>query len=213
MKMSQLEKRFVNGSVHSRQVADRAVWRLQALPLKAAQTYLDVGCGTGAAALHVAAECDLRVTGVDVDPDQIRLAQAAAGGRPGARFLVGDATRLPFGDGEFDLVATNKTIHHVPDWRSALAEMVRVLTPGGYLLYADFVLPHWLAGLAARVVGERAELPTRGALQALLVSKGLQLVSGPSRGLAYDGVWRRWPPVPFLVPVHSKGRKIEANPV
>src|SRR5262245_6192516 len=145
MRMTGIEKRFVNELGHSRKVADEAVRRLRSLPVDPAWSYLDVGCGNGAAALLVADSYGMHVVGVDVDPQQIALAHTAAGNRTDVRFLTADATRLPFDDGLFDVVATNKTTHHVPQWSSALAEMRRVLKPNGYLVYADLKAPSWLA--------------------------------------------------------------------
>ena len=49
---------------------------LKLIDVKAGQKYLDVGCGNGAAAIHLAQKYQLDVTGIDVDPDQIRLAEA-----------------------------------------------------------------------------------------------------------------------------------------
>ena len=57
---------------------------------------------------------------------------AAAG--PGTRFEVADLRRLPFGDGEFDLIVSFETIEHVPDPETVLDELARVLKPGGLLL-------------------------------------------------------------------------------
>jgi ubiquinone/menaquinone biosynthesis C-methylase UbiE len=145
MRMTRIEKRFVNDIGHSRSVADAAVGRLRRVPVQPGWSYLDVGCGNGAAALLVAERFGVRVVGVDVDPQQIALARAAAGDRADVEFMTADATCLPFEDGRFDIVATNKTTHHVPKWSSALAEMRRVLKPHGYLVYADLKAPFWLA--------------------------------------------------------------------
>ena len=109
MKMTDFEKRLVNAGRHSRRVAATAVRRLNVVPTRPGQRLLEVGCGNGAAALHVARTLRLAVTGVDVDPDQIALARAAAGSQPGVQFQLADATRLPFDDGAFDIVSTNKT--------------------------------------------------------------------------------------------------------
>ena len=49
--------------------------------------------------------------------------------------MTADAAHLPLEDERFDIVATNKTTHHVARWSSALAEMRRVLKPHGYLVY------------------------------------------------------------------------------
>jgi ubiquinone/menaquinone biosynthesis C-methylase UbiE len=58
-----------------------------------------------------------------------------------------------FDDAEFDIVATNKTTHHIPEWKAVLAEIVRVLKPGGYFIYGDLVVPSWLARLGRSPAG------------------------------------------------------------
>ena len=143
--MTGIEKRFVNDSRHSRRVAEAAVRRLRHVPVDRGWSYLDVGCGNGAAALLVAETFGMHVVGVDVDPEQIASARAAAGNRPDVLFMTADATCLPFEDARFDIAASNKTTHHVPRWSSALAEMRRVLKPHGYLVYADLKAPSGLA--------------------------------------------------------------------
>ena len=153
MRMTGIEKRFVNEIEHSRSVAENAVRRLRRVPVHPSWSYLDVGCGNGAAALLVAETFGLRVVGVDVDPQQIALARAAAGDRAAVLFMAADATCLPFEDGRFDVVATSKTTHHVPRWSSALAEMRRVLKPHGYLVYEDLTVPSWLAWILTPLAG------------------------------------------------------------
>ncbi|MDP4507674.1 class I SAM-dependent methyltransferase [Nonomuraea turcica] len=88
---------------------------------------LDVGCGTGvvtAAALALGAE----VTAVDADPHMLEL---AARRHPYATIRQAALPELPFADGEFDAVAGNFIINHVPDTAEALKELHRVLRPGG----------------------------------------------------------------------------------
>ena len=153
MRMTRIEKRFVNDNRHSRRVADAAVRRLGHVAVGRGWSYLDVGCGNGAAALLVADSFGMRVVGVDVDPQQIALARAAAGDRADVLFMTADATCLPFEDGRFDIVASNKTTHHVPRWSSALGEMRRVLKPHGYLVYADLKAPSWLAWAVKPLAG------------------------------------------------------------
>jgi ubiquinone/menaquinone biosynthesis C-methylase UbiE len=145
MRMTGIEKRFVNGIGHSRSVAEEAVRRLCHVRVHRGWSYLDVGCGNGAAALLVAKTYGVRVVGVDVDPDQIAAARNRTGDRTDVLFATADATCLPFEDARFDVVASYKTTHHVPQWSSALAEMRRVLKPHGYLVYADLKAPSWLA--------------------------------------------------------------------
>ena len=190
MKMVELEKRFVNASAHSRRVAEIAERRLRRVPFRAGQKYLDVGCGNGAAALQVAAACGVDVTGIDVDPEQFRLAWEAAGSQDQVRFLVGDATRLPFDAGEFDIVATNKTTHHISDWKAALAEMVRVLRPGGYFLYGDLVVPKWLALIGRSVAPRSAGFVTREELDRFARAHNMAIVHTAARAAQYEVVCR-----------------------
>jgi ubiquinone/menaquinone biosynthesis C-methylase UbiE len=153
LRMTRIEKRFVNEIGHSRRVAEEAVRRLRHVPVQRGWSYLDVGCGNGAAALLVADTFGVRVVGVDVDPQQITLARTAAGDRTDVLFMTADATCLPFEDGRFDIAATNKATHHVPRWSTALAEMRRVLKPNGYLVYADLKAPSWLAWVLKPLAG------------------------------------------------------------
>ena len=179
MKMGRFEKRFVNSSSHSRSVAEHAEELLQTANPQPGQRLLDVGCGNGTAAIHVAKTLGLAVTGVDVDPAQIQTAAAAGKGQAAVRFLAADATSLPFADGEFDLVYTNKTTHHIRAWQRALAEMTRVLKPDGYILYSDFVAP----------IGHR--LPTRRALDRFADQHGLESVQRSTAPFRYTGVYRK----------------------
>ena len=178
MKMGRFEKRFVNSAGHSRRVAEHAVQLLQAANPQPGQRLLDVGCGNGAAPIHAAKTLGLAVTGVDVDVEQIEAAAATRERQAGVRFVAADATRLPFANGEFDLVYTNKTTHHIRDWQRALAEMTRVLKPGGYLLYSDFVAP----------LGHR--LPASRALDRFADQHGLQSMQRSRAPFRYTGVFR-----------------------
>ena len=88
---------------------------------------LDVGTGTGAGALEIAKRFrDADVVGLDVSRAMLEEARRLA---PTIEFVVGDASALPFGEGEFDLVAHANMIPF-PD------ETARVLRPGGWTLYA-----------------------------------------------------------------------------
>jgi len=94
---------------------------------------LDFGCGTGSTELFLQrAFPQARLVGVDPSAESIRLARVAA---PDAEFIATVATHLPLADQSFDLVYSNGTFHHIPpDQRAAhLAELFRVLRPGGYL--------------------------------------------------------------------------------
>jgi ubiquinone/menaquinone biosynthesis C-methylase UbiE len=93
----------------------------------------DVGGGTGnyAAALRDRDGFDPLV--IDVSTEMLRRAAAK-----GLRTLVADAQALPLPDASFHAVTVISMLHHVPDWRAALAEARRVLRPGGRLAHKGF---------------------------------------------------------------------------
>ena len=95
---------------------------------------LDFGCGPGTISVGLARAVDPgELHGVDVEESQIELARAAAeaGGHRNAHFHVGDVTDLPFEDDFFDAAHCHAVLMHVPDTAAALAEVKRVLKPGG----------------------------------------------------------------------------------
>ena len=99
---------------------------------------LDLACGTGdiAYALH---DAGARTVGLDITPRMVELARAK---RSGAMpFLVGDMMALPFANSTFDVVTTGYGIRNVPVLDRTLAEVARVLRPGGVLLSLDFDRP------------------------------------------------------------------------
>ena len=108
---------------------------------------LEVGCGPGHLSIRLARRYGLDVTGVDLDPAMVARASANAGrGRAGAggpevgrqpSFVVGDAAALAFPDASFDLVVSTLALHHWADPAAGLAEIGRVLRPGGRALVWD----------------------------------------------------------------------------
>jgi len=98
-----------------------------------AQRALDVACGTGYAAIGLAAGAMAEeVHGCDLSPEMIRHARTNAdAANTTARFAVCDAETLPYTDDAFDLVIARGALHHVPEPLVALTEIRRVLSPGG----------------------------------------------------------------------------------
>jgi ubiquinone/menaquinone biosynthesis C-methylase UbiE len=102
---------------------------------------LEIGCGQGVGAQLILDVFGAdRVHAFDLDPRMVARAQSRLAKRGDrARLWVGDATRIPVPDETYDAVFDFGIIHHVPDWSRAVAEVARVLKPGGRF-YAEEVL-------------------------------------------------------------------------
>ena len=100
---------------------------------------LDLACGTGDLAFAAAAQGG-EVTGLDLTARMIELARGKTPAA-GVRFLVGDMMALPFRDTSFDVVTTGYGLRNVPVLETTIAEIHRVLAPGGLLLSLDFNRP------------------------------------------------------------------------
>jgi ubiquinone/menaquinone biosynthesis C-methylase UbiE len=106
---------------------------------------LDVGCGTGEITLRAKLRTgNGQVYGIDPAPEMIAVARKkAAHKKLDIDFRVGVIEALPFPDSSLDVVTSSLMMHHLPDdlKRRGLAEIYRVLKPGGRLLIADFMRP------------------------------------------------------------------------
>ncbi len=145
MKMTRMEKRFVNSPRRTAKAAKTAEQLARHVNLQNELHLLEVGCGTGGASVYFAAERGLEVTGIDVDPEEVELSCQNGAGVPNLRFQAASATELPFEDGSFDIVYSYYVMHHVDDWLGALREIARVLKPKGYFIYGDIMTAQWLA--------------------------------------------------------------------
>jgi SAM-dependent methyltransferase len=151
---------------------------------------LDIGCGTGIAARHAAGRVgpDGGVIGIDVNPAMLDVARerAAASGLP-IGFEAASAERLPFDDGAFDVVLCQQALQFFDDRPAAVAEMSRVLRPGGRLALSTCrslghqpgyqvlidVLTRHVGVDAAAVIRSPYALGEREAVRALLGRGGL----------------------------------------
>src|SRR5262245_35483210 len=113
--------------------------------IKPGDHVLDVGCGTGEVTLLAKTRAkDGKVYGIDPAPEMIAVARKkAAHKRLEIDFRVGMIESLPFPDSSIDVVISSLMMHHLPDELKVrgLAEVYRVLKPGGRLLIADFMRP------------------------------------------------------------------------
>ena len=103
-------------------------------PLTGEERALDVGCGAGALSFALA---PLVREVVGIDPSAELLAAARDRAPANCEFVEGDATALPFGYGEFDLVGCLRVLHHVRRPELVVAELTRVTRRGGRILVAD----------------------------------------------------------------------------
>ncbi len=141
---------------------------LEMAKIKSGDKVLDVGCGTG----------DLTLTaknyvgtfgsahGIDASPEGIELARIKAK-RIGSEtiFDVGLIEKIPYPDVTFDVVISRLVIHHLPDdlKQSAIAEIFRVLKPGGFVFLADFKPPtnRVLAHVVLMLVGHKMMMQSK----------------------------------------------------
>lgn len=141
MKLNRIEKALMNNPARA------ALQRLYEAPMLEkiggrvdGCRVLEVGCGRG-----IGAETLFRQFGAaevhafDLDPDMVEQARQrlSAFGPDRLQLYVGDATAIPEPDSSFDAVFDFAIIHHVPDWRSAITEIKRVLKPGGRFFFEE----------------------------------------------------------------------------
>ncbi len=106
---------------------------------------LDVGTGTALIPIELCEQSPhIRITAVDLADEMLKRAEIncrRAGWENRITLQKIDAKGLPYGDGTFDSVVSNTIIHHIPQPRQALAEMHRVVAPGGLLFVAGPLSP------------------------------------------------------------------------
>jgi SAM-dependent methyltransferase len=182
--------------------------------------WLDVGCGNGAFTEVLIARCAPAEV-IAVDPSEGQLAYART--RPGvksAQFQAGDAQALPFADGSFDAAVMALVITFLPDPGNAVAEMARVVRPGGWVATYMWdvpgggtpVHPVYVAMESLGIPNPRppgAAVSRRNAMQALWEDAGLQLIETrvirvPIVYSDFDDFWNS-----NSVPVGPQGKAIQ----
>lgn len=122
--------------------------RLKQISSASADVILEIGCGQGVGARII---YDLfspgKYVGIDLDSKMIRRARQKGQGLKNATFLEGDASSLAFEDATFDLAVDFGIIHHIPNWKDALAQVHRTLKAGGEFLFEELPLETWERGI------------------------------------------------------------------
>jgi SAM-dependent methyltransferase len=112
---------------------------------------LEVGPGPGELAQRIRSELGADVRAVDISERMVELARAR-----GVDAIVGDVQELPFADATFDCAVAAWMLYHVPDVERGIAELARVLRPGGRLVAVTNGGDHW-QGLRERLADNRGE--------------------------------------------------------
>jgi ubiquinone/menaquinone biosynthesis C-methylase UbiE len=161
----------------------RTVLDLAADQIAKPAAILDVGCGTGR--LFRLAEdrfSGSQFVGVDAAAEMVKQAEASRRAGSAIRFQQATAEQLPFPDSQFDLVFSTLTFHHWHDQGKGMAEVARVLAPGGRWLLADFMATGSVRYI--RRLLRMRQFPERAKLDAMLAPAGLAAVAARTvRGL------------------------------
>jgi demethylmenaquinone methyltransferase / 2-methoxy-6-polyprenyl-1,4-benzoquinol methylase len=129
------------------------------------QTILDVATGTAGVAMALARETEARITGVDISAEMLargreRVHAAGLDGRIGME--LGRAEQLRFSSASFDAVSFTYLLRYVADPAATVAELVRMLRPGGVMASLDFYVPPSVACHVAWWLYTRTLLPAAG---------------------------------------------------
>ena len=112
---------------------------LEVLQPQPSERVVDIGSGPGVLAAEIASVVGAsgQVCGIDVSESMLARARIRCAGQPWVEFRHGDATKLPYGEGVFDAAVTTQVLEYVHDMAAALAELHRILRPGGRVLISD----------------------------------------------------------------------------
>ncbi len=143
MKMTQLEKKFVNKIKQAEKNIKIAEKLFEHIDISSVTRVLEIGCGIGVLSSYLAKKYNWEVLGADLDSEQIQEAKRRNPESERLKFLEADVTKLPFKNYEFNMVLSFDVLHHIPKWNNALIEISRVLQPDGYYVFNDLVFS-WL---------------------------------------------------------------------
>jgi ubiquinone/menaquinone biosynthesis C-methylase UbiE len=144
---------------------------------------LDVATGTGRLPLAMLRHAHFAgpLFALDASRPMLNIAQERLRGQAGVLLLHGDAARLPFGSGAFDVVTCLEALEFMTQPQAVLEELCRVLRPGGWLLITHRRTARWMPG----------KVPTRAALEQQLSRLGMTAIRFEEWQVDYDRVWAR----------------------
>jgi len=167
---------------------------------------LDVACGSGEPAISLASQLrgSGEVTGIDIADAPLRIAEERASerGLSNTRFQQGDAHKLPFPDGSFDLITSRLGVMFFADLPRALAEMHRVLKPGGrvtLLAWGPMKQPYFettIGTLLSRLPGAQ----TPEAAQTMFAFGEPELLAGKLLAAGFRSVQEKFDTLPWTWP-------------
>ena len=139
MKMSKIEKKFINSKRHAKKNLKVIEELFRIIDLSSINNVLEIGCGVGVVSEHLNNNYKMNVIGTDVDPKQIKIAKIFNKENERLKYIEANATELPFENDIFDLSLSLWVLHHVRDWHKVLEEIKRVLKPKGTIIIHDLV--------------------------------------------------------------------------
>ena len=162
---------------------------------------LEVSCGAGGGASYITRTLGPACyTGLDLNPASVDLCRKRHR-LPGLDFVQGDAQDLPFADETFDAVINVEASHQYPDFARFLAEVARVLRPGGHFLYTDNCRRRWVDMWEAAL----AEAPLRRISERVIDDEAMRGVKEITRR-SQAQLGRRMPV--FLAGIVSRGFRL-----
>ena len=142
MRLNPVELALVNNPLRTLLLRATVGWLHDAACAPPVERVLEIGCGYGAGVREILRRFRPRaIDAFDLDEKQVARARARLADLPRdgveLRLWAGDAERIEAEDGRYDAVFEFTIFHHVPDWRRAIAEVRRVLRPGGLFLFEE----------------------------------------------------------------------------
>lgn len=137
-----------NNSKAGRHLLDSTINRLASMGhCNQQSTILEVGCAAGTQSIAFRKKGYENAFGLDINPDVLEMAKsnAAQHNFPETMFKLGDANKMPFDDGEFDMICSIGVMEHLPDLNASLLDQKRVTKKGGWVIMAvpNAYCPWW----------------------------------------------------------------------